>query len=114
MMFRKKLTLLFFVIAIIALVALLLRHIIPLIAGPLLTVESPTQGASYAESLIYVSGTTKRVVRMTLNGQAILVREDGIYDIPLVLIDGINTLSLDAEDKFGHTSNTEIVVFKTR
>lgn len=114
MTFRKKLSLGFSVVAAIGIVALILRHLIPLLAGPVLVISSPVHGATYEESLVYVSGTTKRAVRMTLNGQTILVREDGIYDIPLVLIDGINTLSLEAEDKFGRTTDKELVVFKAK
>lgn len=113
MTFRKKLSLGFSIVAAIGTAALILRHMIPLLAGPVLVIDSPTHGATYTEPLVYISGTTKRAVRMTLNGQTILVREDGIYDIPLALIDGINNLSLEAEDKFGRTTNQELVVFKT-
>lgn len=114
MTFRKKLSLGFSVLAAIGITALVLRHLIPLLTGPVLIVRNPIHGATYEESLISISGTTKRAVRMTLNGQTILVREDGLYDIPLVLIDGINTLRLTAEDKFGRTTNAELMVFKEK
>ena len=112
MTFRTVIIRILFLLVIAGLLSLVLRHMVPLLRGPVIAVTIPVHGASYEDSLIMVSGTTRRATRMTLNGQTVLVREDGIFEVPTLLIDGINVVEIQAADKFGRSSSIALSVFK--
>ncbi|MCB9808768.1 hypothetical protein H6776_00010 [Candidatus Nomurabacteria bacterium] len=112
MSFRKKLTISIASIVACALIALVIHQLSPLLSGPRITIESPTNGESYKEAFHEVSGTTQRAAQMTINQNPVRLRDDGTFVFPTVFVDGINTLTIIAEDKFGRTDTVELVVFK--
>lgn len=98
----------------LGLLVFVVHHIAPLFVGPVLSVTSPLSGETYQEPLLYITGTTKRAVHMTINGHVVLVREDGVFEVPIVLIDGINTLHIQIKDKFGRKNVRELIIFKIK
>ena len=112
MTFRKKVLTTLFIVIVVSVVALVLRHVIPLLSGPVLTITSPIHGDTYTESFLMVTGTSRRAAGLYINDTEILLRDTGNFSSPMVLIDGINIITISIEDKFGRTKNRELAVFK--
>jgi len=112
MTFRKKiLTILFFSI-VSGVMALVLRHVVPLLSGPAVQITSPIQGGTYAESFLMVTGTSRRAADLVINDAEVLLRESGNFSFPMVLIDGVNTITIIVEDKFGRSKTHELTIYK--
>ena len=63
---------------------------------------------------IVVKGHAERISALLMNGKAIAVTENGIFEEPYVLSEGYNRITLDAKDKYGRTSKKTIEVVYTR
>ena len=55
--------------------------------------------------VIDIEGTTKNIVSITLNGRQIYVTENGDFHEKLVLESGYTIMTIQAEDRFGRTTN---------
>jgi hypothetical protein len=75
----------------------------PLIAGPSLTLTSPQDGATIPDGVVTVSGTTKRVGALYVDGAPLLIDEKGDFSRIIVLPRGGAILTLVATDRFGRT-----------
>ena len=75
-----------------------------IILGPVITVISPQNGSTLAESVITIKGNTKNISHITLNDRQIFVDEGGSFDEKLLLSPGYNIITIRAEDKFGRTT----------
>lgn len=89
-----------------------LRH---LIAGPVVALSYPQNGATVADPLIEITGTTRNVARLTLNDRQIFVDSKGTLRESLLLASGYNVLRIEARDRFGRTvmRTLEVVVVET-
>ncbi len=73
----------------------------PLLLGPLITVTTPTNGATVTAALIDVTGTAKNISAISLNGRPIVVDEQGHFSEKTSIPKGYAMLTLIAQDRFG-------------
>jgi hypothetical protein len=82
-----------------------------IIRGPVITVLSPLNGATYITPLI--KGTTKNVSSITLNDRILYIDRAGNFIDALLLIPGYNIIKIEAKDKFGaETKKTIEIIYK--
>lgn len=71
-----------------------------LLQGPTITLTGPYTPIQH-EDIITFTGTTKNIVKLTLNGREIHTQPDGTFTQELVLEHGYSIISLNAHDRFG-------------
>ncbi len=101
-------------IAGIALVALVFYGVwkaTPLLSGPVLQLESPTQGQSFPDGAVIVSGIARHTEKLTLNGAPLLIDGSGTFATTLDMPPGGAILSLTVTDRFGRTHTEQRSVF---
>ncbi len=90
--------------------------------APSLEIDSPAEGLHTNDPTLPVNGTTDPniIVRVHVEGEAeetdnyTMSREDGSFDLLVGIFDGWNTVTLQAEDRAGNTTNaTRRVVLDT-
>lgn len=64
---------------------------------------SISNGATYTESLLNVTGNAKHAVLLTLNDREISINQKGDFNETISLLPGYNTISLKAKDKFSNS-----------
>lgn len=73
--------------------------------APTLNVTSPTEGLKTNEDTVTVSGTTNDAtsspVKVTVNGDAVTVQENGLFTKVVTLSEGENTITIIATDSAG-------------
>jgi hypothetical protein len=81
-----------------------------LLAGPQISLQS-AHGVS-KERQIFIEGTARNIINITLNGRPIYTDSDGNFKEALVLENGYTIATLQAQDRYGRrTSHTETFVF---
>lgn len=75
----------------------------PLVAGPSITVYSPTDGDYVASTTFEVSGQVKRANVITLQGKPITIDTEGHFSETLVAQAPYTILILVATDSYGET-----------
>lgn len=78
-----------------------LRH---LIRGPVLTIAYPLDGAVLEDPLMTLEGSAKNIAHLTLNGRQVFVDAAGALVETLLLSQGQNVISIEADDRFGRTT----------
>jgi len=96
------------VIAIIflAILSYLVYQLDYLIAPPRLVLDYPAQDLTINSSSIRILGQAEYSVKLTINGQQIFVDNDGRFSQEINLSPGLNTLQIEAVNRFGR--KTEI------
>ncbi len=61
-----------------------------------------TDGATYTESIVHVTGRAKNALKLTLDGREISIDQEGNFDETIALLSGYNIIAIEALDKFGH------------
>lgn len=59
-------------------------------------------------SIVEIKGNAKNATYLTLNGREIYIDKDGSFTEPVALLPGLSILTINAEDKFGKTSEKKI------
>lgn len=79
---------------------------------PSLTLDTPTEGMRCAKRSIEVLGHTAPGVHVSVNGGTVSLDEAGKFKALLVLGDGVNTISVRAQKRYGraHTITRTILV----
>lgn len=77
------------------------RHIL---YGPIIEIATPNAPLSVSEPLVHIRGAAKNITVMRMNGNPIVVTEDGAFDEALLLAPGYNKVVLSASDKLGRTT----------
>jgi len=75
----------------------------PFLSGPQLSVTQPIDGFSVTESPIVVSGSVRRITEITLNGNPIVVDEEGVFERLVPLAPGYAVIEVSVKDRFGRT-----------
>ncbi len=75
----------------------------PFLSGPQLSVTQPLDGFSVAESPIVVSGSVRHITEITLNGNPIVVDEEGVFERLVPLAPGYAVIEVSVKDRFGRT-----------
>ncbi|MFA7302631.1 MAG: hypothetical protein WC030_02685 [Candidatus Paceibacterota bacterium] len=83
----------------------------PLIAGPSLTIDSPTDHAVIEGGIVTVSGTAARAAVFTLNGAALLYDQNGRFSSTLTFPRGGSILTFVESDRFGRTVTATRSIF---
>src|SRR5690349_4302265 len=73
----------------------------PLLTGPTLTIDSPTEGETVAGGTLTVSGHVARAVSFTLDGAPVPPDQQRAFSSPLSFPRGTSILTLTAADRFG-------------
>jgi len=79
-----------------------------LIRGPVLEVYTPSNGSSFEESLIEITGVAKNISFIYLNNNQIFVDSKGNFNQKLLLLPGYNIITLRATDKFSREVRREL------
>lgn len=62
-----------------------------------------SNGATYTESVLNITGNAKHAVLLILNDREISLNQQGNFNETISLLPGYNTISLKAKDKFGNS-----------
>jgi len=68
-------------------------------------VLNDTGSALHYERIISLTGNTRNIVKLTLNGREIHTDETGAFVQKLVLEDGYTIMTLNAHDRFGRSTS---------
>lgn len=82
-----------------------------LIAGPSLTIDSPSDFATIEDGIVRILGTAKRSASLTLDGAPLLPDRDGAFDKTLAFAKGASILTFVATDRFGRTVTDARTIF---
>ena len=74
--------------------------------GPRISVGSEI--TEVHDPFIVIKGKADRISELHMNGKAITVTEEGAFEEPYLLSEGLNRIVLDAEDKYGR-SRQEVI-----
>ena len=84
-----------------------LRH------GPIITIESPRDGAVSNTPITNITGVAKNIVKISMNDREISIDTNGVFNRQLVLSKGSNIVKLTGEDKFGRRSESFVEILYT-
>ncbi|MES2668404.1 MAG: hypothetical protein V4644_01785 [Patescibacteria group bacterium] len=98
----------FFLLALLAYGGVAAR---PLLAGPTLSITSPSSFELQAGGQTLIEGTAKHTETLWLNGAPLLMDEEGRFQASLTLPSGGAILSLTATDRFGREITERRSVF---
>ena len=84
-----------------------------IIEPPELLVFTPEQDMTTTDTTLEVKGKTVKEALVLINGRAVQGSEDGFFSEPIVLTEGVNTITLIAKKKYGkETRQIRHVVLK--
>lgn len=106
----KKITLAIFFLAIISGVIFLSREIGSFTDAPRLIVLGPQENAEVADNSTTVFGITDVDARVFVNGQPIIVNDEGKFREDITLQSGINTINIKAVNRFEKDAVKQITV----
>ena len=78
--------------------------------GPQITIIEPSDGAIMSTSSLPIKGQVKRVRTLLLNGRSIVMDEEGNWSEIILIYPGPNTITLEASDRFKHTTSKTLIV----
>ncbi len=78
------------------------------IEGPIITIYSPQNGATYTSPLIEVNGRAQNVAYLALDGRQIFTDTSGRFSEKLLLSPGYTILTLRGQDEFGKIISKQI------
>lgn len=100
----KRLKWLAILIVALAVIGYLIYQLDFLIAPPKLIVEYPDQDLMIERSSIEILGQSDISAKLTINGQQVYIDKDGKFRQEINLSPGVNTLKIEAENRFGKKS----------
>jgi len=74
-----------------------------LLFGINLSVDGISNDKTTTSSVIELSGTAYHAISITINGRVVSVEQNGEWHDTIALLDGYNTVSISAKDKFNRT-----------
>lgn len=75
----------------------------PLLAGPALSIASPTDNAPFPNGVVSIHGRAERAVTILLNGAPLLHDQNGDFSSTMTFARGGSILTFTATDRFGRT-----------
>lgn len=79
--------------------------------GPEIILLEPTTPNSVTDPVVIITGIAERIAYLSLNGQQIFTDKAGHFNEKLLLAPGLNSISLDARDRFDRVIAKKIEVF---
>lgn len=83
----------------------------PLLRGPSLSIDSPTQYTTSENGFVTVSGVAHNTEALYLDGGVLLIDPDGRFTKTLLLPSGGAILTLTATDRFGRSVTERRTVY---
>jgi len=83
----------------------------PLLDGPTLVIDSPTDNAPFPGGIVVLRGKAARAAEFTLNGAPVLHDQDGSFSSTLTFPRGGSILTFVATDRFGRTVTATRSIF---
>lgn len=83
----------------------------PLLSGPSLTVQTPTENSSAASGTLSLTGHVSRAVTLTVNGSPLIATEDGAFNAVRTFPHGVSLLTFSATDRFGRSRTVTRQIF---
>ena len=68
--------------------------------GPEIAILYPQSGILLSEPLVEIRGVALRVSDITLNDAPIFIDESGAFNETILLVPGLNIITIEAQDKF--------------
>jgi len=106
----KKLAIAILVLVVFSAIAYLYREVGSFSNDPRLIIFSPSNNSEISGNSVVVDGVTDKDSKLFINGQPILVDDDGRFREELMLQSGVNTISVHSENKFGKEKTETISV----
>lgn len=104
MNFRKKLTIWGTISILILVLFYALFNARQLISGPKIIIKSPENGISFTTPFIEIVGEAKNTSFISMNGRTIYVNENNEFREQLLLPSGTSIIKIDAQDRFGRST----------
>ena len=79
-----------------------------LIFGPQVWIDSPENDSVVESSVVTVSGHSKNLAWISLNGRQIFTDEDGLWSEKLIVSKGVSIMTVHARDRFGREEERRI------
>lgn len=83
----------------------------PLLKGPVLYIDSPTDNAPFPGGIVNVIGRAERASTVMLNGASLLHDQNGGFSSTLTFPRGGSILTFTATDRFGRTVSETRSIF---
>ncbi|PLX24728.1 hypothetical protein C0580_04415 [Candidatus Parcubacteria bacterium] len=99
-------------IVILALLGYLGWSVKNIISAPEVVIHQPSNNFRTTESSVEIVGQTKPEVQLTINGELVLLDEDGNFFQTVNLVNGLNNLEISAKKKHSKTNNIELIIFR--
>ena len=96
---RRRLGLIFGALGVFLLLSYALFAALPYLLGPSLTLEASTS----TEGITTVSGATKRVSFLEIDGAPVSLEESGSFSVTRAYPSGYTVVQAEARDRFGRT-----------
>lgn len=78
--------------------------------GPEIIIKSPSNGQTVSSSYLEITGTTKNISSLRLNGNQIFTDEKGFFKQGLLLARGYSIIEISAQDKFGRNVEKKLEI----
>lgn len=108
---QSKLTRILLILFFVALLGYAYYEVRGILYGPQITL--PSDIVHSTERFITVRGQADRIATLRMNGGAVSVTEEGVFEEPLLLAPGLNRVVFDAEDKYGNRSRKVLQIVYT-
>lgn len=86
-------------------------QLIEMASPPQLVLETPVVGQVVTKPDISVKGVVAKSATLEVNGQLVSTNDEGVFDIPIILEPGSNTIRAVAEKRYGKPAVIERQVF---
>ncbi len=83
-----------------------------IISAPEVTIYQPSNNFKTSESSVDVVGKTKSEVQLSINGELVLLDEEGNFSKTVNLVTGLNNLEISAKKKHSKTNNIELIILR--
>ena len=79
-----------------------------ILAGPVIEITTPQNGATYNSTLIEIDGKAENIAYMNLDDRQMFIDKDGNFSEKILLSPGYNVVKIDAWDKFGKQTEKKL------
>lgn len=85
-------------------------QVMAMAGNPQLHIDAPENNQIMANGDFEVIGTTTPGSEVTIDGQSVIVGDEGDFRLPVSLSDGVYVLDIESRNRIGRTSQLELVV----
>ncbi|MBI5003896.1 hypothetical protein HZC00_02280 [Candidatus Kaiserbacteria bacterium] len=104
----SRLTQIALVIFFLAVLAYAYFEVRGLLYGPHINIDSSV--ATSHERYVVISGHADHIASLSVDGAPVSMTQDGTFEVPYLLASGINQITFDARDNYGHTTSKTVEI----